>query len=95
MANTSVGSKAAYATVSIGASAAIIKAGRTSRKSIIVQNVHATNVLYLGNNSSVTTSNGLKLAAGESVAFDGYNGDVYGIASGASTDVRYFEVYGA
>lgn len=89
------GSKGAYATVSIGTSAAIIKAGRSTRKSVVVQNVHASNDLYVGTDASVATTTGVKLAAGASIEFDDYNGPVYGIASGASTDVRYLETYGA
>lgn len=92
MAAQGVGSTAAYGTVAIGGAAAVIKAAKTTRKSIVVQNVHATQILYVGSDSSVTTSNGLKVAAGASVTLDDYNGPVYGIASGADTDVRYFEV---
>ena len=88
----STSSIATYGTVSIGTSAAIIKAAKTIRKSIIIQNVHASQVLYLGTDSSVATTTGLRVAAGESVEFDDYNGVIYGIASGAATDVRYFEV---
>lgn len=83
----------AYNTVSVGTTAAVIASRRDSRNSIIVQNVHASQVLYVGTDSSVTTSNGLKVAAGESVKIDDYRGVVYGIASGAATDVRFLESY--
>lgn len=92
MASTRVTNTATYGTVSIGTSAAVIKAAHGSRTSLVVQNAHATNTLYVGSDSSVTTSNGVVVAAGASVTFDDYTGDVYGIASGASTDVRYFQV---
>lgn len=88
-----VGSHVDSASVSVGTSAAIIKAARTARRSITVQNTHASNALYLGNNPNVTTANGLRVAAGASRTFDNYNGDLYGIASGASTGARYFEVF--
>lgn len=92
MAAAGVSHTGSYAAVTIGASAAVVKSGKPSRKSILIQNLHATQVLYLGLDSSVTTSNGLRVAAGESVRIDDYNGPVYGIASGAGTDVRYLEV---
>lgn len=90
-----VGSNAAYGTVTIGATAGLVKAAWPQRKSIVVQNVHASNVLYLGDDSSVLTTSGLKIAAGESVKLDDFVGDVYGIASAAGTDVRFFEVRGS
>ena len=77
-----------YAAVSIGTSAAVIKAARSSRQSILVQNAHASNDLYVGADSSVTTSNGLKLVAGASLTLDSYTGAVYGIASAASDGCR-------
>lgn len=85
------GGRVTVGTVSVGASATLIRAARTSRDAVIIQNVHASQVLYLGD-SAVTTSTGLKVAAGESIQLPTC-GDVYGIASGAATDVRYFEAY--
>lgn len=84
------GSDVSYGTVTIGGTAAVVKAGNSRRKAIVVQNVHASQDLYLGDDSSVTTSNGLKVAAGESILVP-TTGPIYGIASGAGTDVRYFE----
>ena len=88
----SASSESAYGTVSIGAAAAVIKAANGRRESIVVQNVHATQILYLGSDSSVTTANGLKLAAGESIRLQ-TKSVIYGIASGAATDTRYFEEF--
>lgn len=82
----------AYGTVSVGTSALIIKAAKTSRRELVVQNVHGSNVLYIGKDASVTTSTGLRLNPGESRVYTNYTGDVYGIASAASTDVRYEEI---
>lgn len=84
--------RAGYGAASIGGTAALILAAKTTRQSVIVQNVHATQILYLGNDASVTTSNGLRVAAGAERVLTGYHGALYGIASGAATDVRYFEV---
>jgi hypothetical protein len=85
-------SESAYGTVSIGAAASVVKAARFRRESILIQNVHASQTLYIGSDSSVLTTTGLKIAAGESVRVR-TKGDVYGIASGAATDVRYFEEF--
>lgn len=82
---------AAYNNVSIGTSAALIVAASKLRAGVIVQNAHASNDLYIGSDSDVTTSNGLKVAAGESILLP-TRAVVYGVASGASTDVRYFGV---
>jgi hypothetical protein len=92
MALTSVSSAGSHAAVSIGTSAAVIRVAKSGRKSIVIQNAHASQDLYVGTTSSVTTANGVKIPAGQSFSFDDYNGALYGIASGAATDVRYFEV---
>lgn len=81
-----------YGTVTIGATAALIKAGRAQRNSILVQNVHASNDLYVGLDASVSTSNGIKIAAGQSMEIYDGGSEVYGIASGAGTDVRFMEI---
>ena len=91
--SSQVGRLAAHDAVSVGATSAVIAARRAGRKSIIVYNNHATQILYIGSSSAVTTANGLPVAAGQSRVLDDYNGALYGIASGAATDVRFFEVY--
>lgn len=90
---TAVGSRVDYGAVAVGATAVGVKAARSNRKSITIQNVHASQILYIGGDASVTTSNGLRIAAGAERTIEGYNGPIYGIASGAATDVRVFEVY--
>jgi hypothetical protein len=85
-------SESGYNNVAIGAAAAIIKGAYFRRESIVIKNNHASQILYLGSNASVTTSNGLPLLAGESIRLK-TKSDVYGIASGAATDVRYFEEF--
>ena len=78
-----------HADVSIGTSAAVIKAANTSRSNIVVQNLSA-NDLYIGIDSSVTVANGIRIVAGASATLT-HTAAVWGIASGASSDVRYFE----
>jgi hypothetical protein len=93
--STTGGFNANYGNVSIGTSAAVVAAAK-NRKSVIVQNNHATQILYLGDDANVTadatSTGGLKIAAGASVTIEGFTGNVYGIASGATTPVAFFEI---
>lgn len=89
------GFNANYGNVSVGTSAAVVAAAK-GRKNITVQNNHATQILYLGDDANVTAdaaaTGGLKVAAGASVTLYGFTGPLYGIASGAATPAAYFEV---
>jgi hypothetical protein len=78
----------------VGTSAALLVAGRTLRKSILIQNAHGSNKLYVGVASTVTTSSGIRLDPDNSIEFTDYLGPIYAIADGASTDVRYLEIGG-
>jgi hypothetical protein len=73
--------------VSVGTSAVLLSGASGPRERLIVQNLHASQILYVGG-SDVTTSNGIRIAAGEAREFENLVGAVYGIASGATTDVR-------
>jgi len=81
---------AGYGNVSIGTTAGTIVSADTDRKALIIQNLGAGN-LYIGFDSTVTTTNGFKLASGESLEINGYRGAVYGIGD-ATCDVRYLEI---
>jgi hypothetical protein len=87
-------SNISYGTVSVGTSAALILAARATRRQVVIANQHATQTLHIGDDSSVTTSTGLRIAAGANLTLDDYNGPVYGIASGAATTTNYLETYG-
>ena len=78
-----------YGTVTVGTDAVEIFGGRSVGKGVLIQNVHATQVLYVGTDDSVTDANGIRLNPGESVETKAYTGQIYGIADGADTDVRY------
>ena len=80
-------------TVSVGAAAVQVAAGRSSRGSVIVQNVHAAQTLYVGGDSNVTAANGLQLRPNESVTLVDFVGPVWAVASGAATDTRVLETY--
>lgn len=92
------GDQSSYGSKSVTTSAQLIAGARSRRDAVLIQNVHASQVLYLGPDSSVvagsagTASSGIRVAAGESIIVP-TRGDVYGIASGASTDVRYWEIF--
>jgi hypothetical protein len=87
------GSNIAYNTITVlAASATLVVAGRTLRKSVLIQNTDGTNPIYVGD-SSVSSTTGLKVVAGASLELDDYNGPVYARASGANVDARYLEVY--
>jgi hypothetical protein len=84
-------STGANTAVSVGTSAVQLVDGTTGRRGVLVKNNHATQILYVGNDANVTTSNGFPIAAGGSQQFDNYTGTLYGIGSGAATDARIFE----
>ena len=80
-------------TFSIGTAAAVISAAGAARRIFKVQNTHASQILYLGPSSAVSsTAYAWKLVAGASVDLDGYNGALYGYGSGASTTGAFIEV---
>lgn len=81
-----------YGTVSVGATATLIKGAKAVRNSILIQNVHATQTLYVGLDASVLTTTGIRINAGDSMEISDGGAEVYGIASGAATDVRYMEI---
>lgn len=87
-----VGGGIASAAVAVGTTAVQLVGGRSGRDTLIVQNIHATQILYVGP-SGVSTADGLKVAAGQTLPLDNLNGPLYGIASGAGTDVRILEVF--
>lgn len=86
----------AYGAKTVTTSATLIIAANTNRIAFVIINTDTTNPVYLGMDSSVTTSTGLLLNSGatfqeDSGAKDLYKGDIYGI-SGGSIDLRYWEI---
>lgn len=81
-----------HAAVTVNDSAdQILAAASTRRGAVVVNNGSVT--VFLGKSASVTTSNGIPLAAGQSFTVDGreYLGPVFGITASGSADVRYWE----
>jgi hypothetical protein len=62
------------------------------RRTIIIRNLHATNVIYVGPDNTVTTGTGWPIDADtqQSFAF-GHGIDLWVIADGAGTPVRIME----
>ncbi len=87
-----VGGSLVHGATSVGTAAQLILAGFTLRKSVSIQNHHATAIVWVGGSTTVTTAAGTRLRPGETVNFNDYNGPVFGIADTASTDVRWLEV---
>lgn len=64
-------------------------------REVIIHNAHASQILYIGSGSDVTTSNGLPIPAGEYKEMNlVYSDEVWAIASGASTDARVSVLHG-
>ena len=83
-----------YEAVSIGTSATLIRPLNNSRISLQITNLSAGEV-YVGFDSSVTTSNGFELSQQDVISFTGsdlYKGAVYGIVASGTSDVRLFEL---
>ncbi len=90
-----------YNNVNVAATATKIVAANKHRVEVRVKNNSAV-VVYLGSNSSVTTSNGYPLASGDEWEEyhdaswgdrDGtfYTGDIFGIVAAGTADTRYWE----
>lgn len=80
---------ATYGNHTAGTSAAQIVGVNLSRGRSLIQNLGPGD-LYLGTDSSVTTSSGLKVSVGGSAEIT-FESAIYGIATAAGTDVRFIE----
>lgn len=77
--------------VSVSDSATEVVAANADRKLVIIQNLGAATV-YLGEDSSVTTTSGIELVTG-AVLTDEHSADAwYGITESGSADLRVVEV---
>jgi len=92
MASQNVGSTCVNTAVSVGGTAVVLVDGSSNRESLTVHNAHATQSLSIGGTAAVTLADGLRIVAGGTFTFSDYVGPLWGIASGAATDVRVMEV---
>jgi len=85
---------ASYNTVTVADTATQILAANARRKGCLIRN-NSSQTVYLGFDSSVTTSNGLPLGANETLMnsgqFEAYRGAIYGIVASSTSDVRYWD----
>ena len=88
------------AAVSVGNTATLIIAENFNRIRVIIDN-QGSQVVYLGDDDTVTTSNGITLAADDKLimTFGGgvnfpffFRGDIYGIVASGTADVRVWEM---
>lgn len=77
--------------VSLTTSAAIIVAANTARQGLVIKNIDASIVVYIGA-TGVTSSTGYPLAAGESVALSISSSAWYGVAASSTPKVAAIEV---
>jgi hypothetical protein len=84
-------SEFAHSNKTIGTVADKLVDENSYRRSILVQNLSATNDLYIGN-ASVTTANTVKIAPGEGLTLYTRSA-IYAVASADTCDVRYLEEY--
>lgn len=74
------------------------RSSNTARIGLLIYN-NGSQVVYLGEDANVTTSNGYPLAIGDTIRWshDGgkaqffFRGDVYGIVASSTADVRVWE----
>lgn len=79
----------AYGNTACTTSATLIMAANYERKGFVIKAVDGT--VYVGDDSSVTTSTGYPLGVGESLPSATFLGTVYGITASGTTNVRYWE----
>lgn len=78
---------AASAAISVGTTPTKLQATLTGPATTLIQNKHTT-AIYVGG-PDVSTTNGIEIAAGASLSFDGAG--LYGIVAAATADVRVLE----
>ena len=83
-----------YGVISVGTNATLILAANNERKGSLIFN-NSNQTVFLGMDTSVTTSNGLPLVASGTFNNSGQNevwkGAIYGIVAGTTADCRFWE----
>ena len=85
----------AYGSKTITTNATLIADASTARHSIVISNA-GSNIVYIGPDSSVTTSNGIPLQPdsiwdADSGGVKLYMGAFYAIVASGTSDIRYWE----
>lgn len=79
----------AYGNAACTTTATSILAANYERKGFVIKAIDGA--VYIGDDSSVTTSTGFLLSSGESLSSSAFLGTVYGITASGTTNVRYWE----
>lgn len=80
---------AAYGTVAVATSATLVRAANSDRGTCLLQNVGGSDV-YVGTDGSVTTSNGVLVAAGASITLTVQTA-IHAIADGSASELRFID----
>lgn len=84
-----------YGTISVTNSATLIVDANTKRRNLSIVNTSSSTDIFIGPDSSVTSSNGLPLYSYSTRDQDripeGWQGPVYGITASGTADIRYWE----
>jgi hypothetical protein len=85
----------AYGAVTVGDTATLIVAQNSKRNKLIIVNTSQTLTVYIGPDSSITTSNAIPLYPNQGLNDDkipeSYLGNIYGIVASSTANVRYWE----
>jgi hypothetical protein len=79
-----------YNQVSVATTATSIISSNTNEKVRTIKNI-GSNAIFVGGDSSVTTSNGFPIDAGETLDVSDYTGEVFGIVAAGTEDANYIE----
>jgi hypothetical protein len=86
-----LGQTGSYGQQDVSTTAVEVVAASAGRQSILVQNTGPEPV-YVGFDSSVTSANGVEIAAGGTYADETYAGALYAITASGGSDIRFQEV---
>jgi len=79
-----------YDQVSVGTTATTIISSNTNAKTRKIENI-GSNTVYVGGDTSITTSNSFPIEPGETLDISDFTGVVYGIVAASTEDVSYIE----
>jgi hypothetical protein len=79
-----------YNQVSVGNTATSIIPSNTDAKVRKINNL-GTNTIFVGSDSSITTSNAFPIEVGETLDISDYTGEVFGIVAASTEDASYIE----
>jgi ribosomal protein S11 len=80
-----------YGVQTADGTASLVLDTNENRESLLLQN-KGSEPMYVGFDNSVTTANGVEVAAGGTYADDTYTGPVYAITGGGSVNVAYQDI---